>query len=176
VVAAAEPWIVLADTLLQREALIGRLAESRPPRDFAGLARSARLDVGAAEVLALLTAVEVSPARQRLVAYVQDSVHLPRLTLATLARVFFEPDHPGERTLSPGGALIRARLARLGGDGPWATRTGEPAARVCWHLGGDAALDPELPAGAAIRPGSAAAGGASVAGAEPSSAANTNVT
>src|SRR4051794_3561798 len=33
----AESWTVLADTLLQREALICRLAEGRPPRDFAGL-------------------------------------------------------------------------------------------------------------------------------------------
>ena len=138
----AEPWATLADTLLQREALICRLAEGRPPRDFAGLfvgddeidrvlaslpgldgpaperaaavrdsvapqvrkarrefaarlrdrspfatvARAARLGIGDAEVLALLVAVEMSPARQRLVAYVQDSVQLPRLTLATLAR------------------------------------------------------------------------------------------
>ena len=34
-----EPWTVLADALLQREALICRLAEGRPPRDFAGLIR-----------------------------------------------------------------------------------------------------------------------------------------
>ncbi|HYN94204.1 MAG TPA: hypothetical protein VES42_10195, partial [Pilimelia sp.] len=33
----AGPWAVLADTLLQREALVCRLAEGRPPRDFAGL-------------------------------------------------------------------------------------------------------------------------------------------
>ncbi len=31
------PEIVLADVLLQREALVGRLGEGRPPRDFAGL-------------------------------------------------------------------------------------------------------------------------------------------
>jgi hypothetical protein len=33
----AEPWEVFADTLLQREALICRLAMGRAPRDFAGL-------------------------------------------------------------------------------------------------------------------------------------------
>src|SRR3954462_4857452 len=33
----APPWTTLADALLQREALICRLAEGRPPRDFAGL-------------------------------------------------------------------------------------------------------------------------------------------
>ena len=126
-VSPAEPWATLADTLLQREALICRLAEGRPPRDFAGLyvaedevervlhslpgldgpsaeraaavraglaelvaaareaftaalagqsrfatvVRTAQLPVPEAEVLALLIAVELSPARQRLVAYVQ---------------------------------------------------------------------------------------------------------
>lgn len=193
-----EPWVVLADTLLQREALVCRLAEGRPPRDFAGLyvgdedvdrllrtlpgldgpaaerteavrsgteeqvvaARaafraslgdgsrfgevvgSAGLDAGAAEVLALIAAVEMSPARQRLVAYLQDSVQLPRLTLATLARV-----DGGERALSPGGALVRSGLARPTGDGPWAGLTAEPAARLIWHLRGDDAPDPALPPG-----------------------------
>src|SRR4051812_43461518 len=148
-------WITLADALLQREALICRLAQGRPPRDFAGLyvadeeverllaglpgldgpaaervaavragaagtidparaafaefltgpsrfaavAGAARLGPGEAEVLALLLAVEMSPARQRLVSYVQDSVQLPRLTLATLGSIFAEPEHPGERAL-----------------------------------------------------------------------------
>src|SRR4029453_2683282 len=37
----AETWAVLADLLLQREALVCRVAEGRPPRDFAGLYVSA---------------------------------------------------------------------------------------------------------------------------------------
>jgi hypothetical protein len=36
-IAAPEPWEVLADTLLQREALLCRLGEGVPPRDFAGM-------------------------------------------------------------------------------------------------------------------------------------------
>ena len=203
--AAVDPWATLADTLLQREALICRLAESRPPRDFAGLyvadeevdrvlnalpgvdgpgpervaavrarmaaavaaaraafaasldgtsraavlARSARLTVAEAEVLALLVAVELSPARQRLVSYIQDSVQLPRLTLASLARIFAdEPEHPGERALAPGAGLRRAALVRLAGEGPWATLVGEPAVRLIWHLRGDTSSDPDLPPGA----------------------------
>ncbi|MFD0524812.1 ATP-binding protein [Paractinoplanes durhamensis] len=200
-----EAWTLLADALLQREALICRLGEGRPPRDFAGLfvaddeverllaslpgldgpgpervaavragaaapvvkaradlaaatdgrfaalVRSAGLDAGEAEVLALLVAVEISPARQRLVAYIQDSVQLPRLTLASLGRIFFEDEHPSARSLSPGGALIRTGLARLTGEGPWATLVAEPAARLIWHLAGDGAADPKLPAGATIR-------------------------
>ncbi|MGX6606289.1 ATP-binding protein [Micromonosporaceae bacterium Da 78-11] len=204
-----EPWTTLADGLLQREALICRLAEGRPPRDFAGLyvaddeierllaslpgmdgpgpervaavragtaaplvqaraafeaaltgssrfatvARRARLTTGDAEVLALLVAVELSPARQRLVAYVQDSVQLPRLTLATLGRIFTEPDHPAERSMAPAGALVRSGLARTTGDGPWATLTAEPATRLIWHLRGDDSPDPALPAGTEMRAG-----------------------
>jgi hypothetical protein len=199
----AEPWTVLADALLQREALICRLAEGRPPRDFAGLyvadeeverllgtlpgldgpgpervtavragttgpveaaraafggqgrfdlvVAAAALEPGEAEVLALLLAVEMSPARQRLVAYIQDSVQLPRLTLATLGRIFFEQDHPGARSLSPGGGLVRAGLARPAGDGPWATLAAEPAARLVWHIAGDDSPDPGLPPGSTIR-------------------------
>ncbi|GAA0568233.1 hypothetical protein GCM10010172_60530 [Paractinoplanes ferrugineus] len=223
-----EAWTALADALLQREALICRLGEGRPPRDFAGLyvaddeverllatlpgldgpglervaamragaagpvvaaraafaadpggpfadlAGRAGLRTGEAEVLALLVAVEMSPARQRLVAYIQDSVQLPRLTLATLRRVFFEDDHPSARALSPGGALVRAGLARLTGDGPWATLTAEPAARVIWHLTGDHTPDPALPAGATIRhptpttpPAPASGGAVSAAGGPP---------
>jgi len=210
----ADPWATLADTLLQREALICRLAEGRPPRDFAGLyvadeevervlnalpgldgpgpervaavragtastiaearaafatelegtsrpallARCAQLTVAEAEVLALLIAVELSPARQRLVAYIQDSVQLPRLTLASLARIFGdEPGHPAERTLAPASGLRRAALVRLTGDGPWATLVGEPATRLMWHLRGDASSDPDLPPGAVRVPAESAA-------------------
>jgi len=209
----AEPWTALADTLLQREALICRLAEGRPPRDFAGLyvaddeaqrllttlpgldgpgpervaavragvagplarareafaaslagdsrfaaaCRRARLSAGEAEVLALLVAVELSPARQRLVSYVQDSVQLPRLTLASVRRVFAEPDHPAERALAPGSGPTRAALVRLAGDGPWATLTAEPAARLIWHLSGDDSPDPGLPPGTVVRAAGSAA-------------------
>ena len=208
----ANPSETLADTLLQREALICRLAEGRPPRDFAGLyvadeevervlnglpgldgpgparvgavragtaaviaaarsafvaslggdsplaalARSAGLTPAEAEVLALLVAVELSPARQRLVSYIQDSVQLPRLTLAGLARIFAdEPGHVGERALAPGSGLRRAALVRLTGEGPWATLVGEPAARLIWHLRGDPSPDPDLPAGSVRVAGSA---------------------
>ncbi|GIF25960.1 hypothetical protein BJ973_003230 [Actinoplanes tereljensis] len=206
-----EDWITLADALLQREALICRLGEGRPPRDFAGLyvadeevdrllatlpglngpgpERVAAVRAGAAapvvaaraalaenpgagvlgdlitaigltpaeaEVLALVVAVEISPARQRLVAYIQDSVQLPRLTLATIERIFHEEDHPAATVLSPGGGLVRTALARLTGDGPWASLVAEPAARLIWHLTGDDTPDRGLPAGAAVRPGSTA--------------------
>jgi hypothetical protein len=203
-----EPWGVLADVLLQREALVCRIAEGRPPRDFAGLfvgpddldrvlatlpgldgpgvdqvaavraqvhadvdrarkdfvssmdgqspfaalVRSAGLTVQDAEVFALLAAVELDPARQRLVAYVQDSVQLPQLTLATLARAF---DHPGELCVAPDSALRRAALVEVGTAGPWATRACALPARVAWHLRGDRSADPDLPPGTRRHLGSA---------------------
>jgi hypothetical protein len=199
----AEPWTALADSLLQREALVCRVAEGRPPRDFAGmyvarddidrilaslpgldgpgpeqaaevrrrtdpevrqarqafaaslatqaafalLARSAGLSAPEAEVLALLAAVETSPARQRLVAYIQDSVQLPQLTLATLGRIFAAPRHPAERCVAPDSRLRRAELVEIGTGGAWATRSCAPTVRVVWHLRGDDSLDPDLPAG-----------------------------
>ncbi|MEV6634653.1 ATP-binding protein [Actinoplanes sp. NPDC051470] len=197
-----DPWAVLADTLLQREALVSRLAEGRPPRDFAGLyvgneeleralaalpgldgpgpdrvtavraglaaqvasareafatwlagdsrfaavARTAGLSAPEAEALALVVAVEQSTARQRLVSYVQDSVQLPRLTLATLDRVF-EDDSP----LKPSGRLLRAGLVQLTGDGAWAVLAVAAAPRLIWHLRGDDAPDPALPPGTSMR-------------------------
>jgi len=208
------PWQVLADTLLQREALVCRLGDGVLPRDFAGLyvgaeevdrilrglpglggadsdqvepvrqrlapgvaaaraafvesltgpspfariARRAGLDLADAEVLAVLAAVEMSPQRMRLVAYVQDNVALPRPTLATLTRLFAADDgHPAERRVAPGSALRRAELVEVGGDGPWATRMCAPAPRVVWALRGDDSADPGLPAGTRRLPGSAAA-------------------
>jgi hypothetical protein len=208
----ADPATVLADVLLQREALICRLAEGRPPQDFAGmyvgqeeldrvlvtlpgldgpaaelaaavrertdpevararaafrasldgdsplasLARSARLAPPEAEVLALLAAVETSPARQRLVAYVQDSVQLPQLTLATLGRIFADPDHPADLCVAPGAALCRAELVEVGISGAWATRTCALPGRVVWHLRGDSSADADLPPGSSRQAGEAA--------------------
>ena len=199
------PWQVLADTLLEREALVCRLGDGMLPHDFAGLyvggeevdrilrglpglggatvdkvrplldslapavaaareafvgsltgpepfarmARRAGLAPAEAEVLAVLAAVELSPQRMRLLAYVQDNVALPRPTLATLGRMFAADDgHPGERAVAPGAALRRAELVEVGADGPWATRMCAPAPRVSWALRGDDSADPGLPPGA----------------------------
>jgi AAA+ superfamily predicted ATPase len=214
-------WQVLADTLLQREALLCRLGGGRVPREFAGLyvddgeveqvlatlpglggppqgqadalvarlrpaldaagtrfaaslagaasgadavfarlAAGCRLGDADARVLALSAAVEVSPHRMRLVAYVQDDVQLPRLTLDTVERLV----PGGARCLAPGAPLRRASLVEVAEDGPWATRMCWPASRVTWALAGDDSADPALPAGARrLAAGDAAAGG----GAEP---------
>jgi hypothetical protein len=209
------PWQVLADTLLQREALVCRLGDGVLPHDFAGLyvgaeevdrilrglpglagaspdkvqpllhslapgvaaaresfaeslstadpfgriVRRAGLDLADAEVLAVLAAVELSPQRMRLVAYIQDNVALPRPTLAMLTRLFAADDgHPAERCVAPGSALRRAELVEVGTEGPWATRMCAPAPRVTWALRGEDSADPGVPAGTRRVAGSAPGG------------------
>ncbi|ALG15304.1 ATPase [Kibdelosporangium phytohabitans] len=188
----------MADTLLQREALVCRLGEGLLPHDFAGLyighdevdgilaelpgaagpaaakvdallrqldpelavarkqfdeslasgqstfdrlARTARLDSRDAQALAVLLAVERSPHRMRLVAYFQDNVQLPRLTVASLSRIL------DARCVAPDAPLRRAEFVEIGTDGPWATRMCWPAPRLTWALAGDVSTDSALPAG-----------------------------
>ncbi|OLB79506.1 MAG: ATPase [Actinobacteria bacterium 13_2_20CM_2_71_6] len=139
-----------------REAFV---AELTGPSPFARIVRRAGLDLAAAEVLALLAGIEMSPQRMRLVAYVQDNVALPRPTLATLARLFAaDAGHPAERCVAPGSALRRAELVEVGGDGPWAVRMCALAPRVVWALRGADSPDPGLPAGTRRRPGDAKPG------------------
>jgi hypothetical protein len=136
-VASLEPDLAAA-----RDAFLAYLATDAP---FARIVRTAGLDPSAAEVFALLAAVELSPHRMRLVAYLQDDVQRPRPTLATLARMF--PDGVGDAAVGPGSALYRAELVEVGAEGPWATRMCHPPARVIWALRGNSAPDPGLPAG-----------------------------
>ena len=202
------PWEVLADLLLQREALLCRLGEGVPPRELAGwfvttedvdrllrslpgldgppadvagplrqqldaavslartafvgslgdaslfsrLVRGADLDVGEAELLGLLAAVEVDPQRQRLLGYVQDNVQLPQPTLATLDRIY-RNGTGGARLVAPDRALCRAALVEIGDSGPWAVRMCALPTRVIWYLRGDLAPDRGLPPDARRIPG-----------------------
>ncbi|MCE7011230.1 AAA family ATPase [Kibdelosporangium philippinense] len=195
---SAPPWQVMADTLLQREALVCRLGEGLLPHDFAGLyigheevdrilaelpgasgpaaakvealvrqlepeivlarkqfdeslasgqstfdrlARTARLDSRDAQALAVLLAVERSPHRMRLVAYFQDNVQLPRLTVASLSRIL------DARSVAPDAPLRRAEFVEIGTEGPWATRMCWPAPRLTWAIAEDDSVDSALPAG-----------------------------
>lgn len=135
-----------------RAGLVDDLAgESR----FARLARSAHLDPDTAATLAVLAAVEVSPSRQRLVGYLHDDVRLPRVTLSLLqhlgatdhrATTHGATTHGATTHCAPDAALVRLGLVVVEPTGPWATRTVTVADRVLWHLLGDDATDPALPA------------------------------
>ena len=112
---------------------------------FAHLVAGARLKPAEAAALACISAVELSPDRQRLVAYVQDNVQLGRLTVPTLDRLL-DTDDASSAALAPGGALLRAGLVGLDGTGGWAQQVAVLPARVCWHLRGVDDPDPDLPA------------------------------
>jgi hypothetical protein len=114
---------------------------------FARAARVARLSQDDVEVLAVLCAVEMHPQRQRLVAYIQDSVQLPRVTLATLDRIF-GPGHSGSRAVAPQAALLRCELVIVEMSAPWAVRMCSVVPRLAWALHGDDSPDPDLPPGA----------------------------
>jgi hypothetical protein len=116
---------------------------------FARMVGSATLSPDEAEVLALLAAVEMDERRQRLAVYVQDSVHLPRLALGTLDRLF-PPPHAGVRAVAPDARLARAALVQVEDGGPWATRMASVARRAAWVLAGDDSPDQDLPQDAAM--------------------------
>ncbi len=117
---------------------------AEPSSMFTGICWNARLAPAEAEVLALLAAIELDPRRQRLVAYAQDNVTLPRATLATLRRMFPEP-HPGPVAVGSDSRLRRAALVDVQDDGPWAVRMASVHPAVAWALHGDRSLDPDLP-------------------------------
>jgi len=129
---------------------------------FSTLVRRAALEPQEAEVLALLVAIERSPARQRLLAYAQDDVSATRPWLSTIGRLF-SGEHPGLLTLSEGARLRRAELVDVSGEQAWAVRPVQLSPRVLWSLAGDESPDPALPRGVDLMPaaehrGDAAAG------------------
>lgn len=124
-----------------RLALAAWAAQSDDP--LARVCRNAGLTLNDVETLALLTAVELDPQRQRVVAYVQDSVQLPRPTLGLLGRVLGQAGPP---TAAPGSPLRVAELVTVEDSGPWAIRMCGVAPRLVWAVLGVGAPDPDLPA------------------------------
>jgi hypothetical protein len=121
---------------------------------FGDVVRSTWLTDDEAEVFALLTAVELSPARQRLVCYLQDNIQLPRLTVDGLGQLFAgDAGHVGAEAVAPGAALQRAAFVNVAGDGPLAVRPCVVADRVLWHFLGDDTPDQALPLGVGRRRG-----------------------
>ncbi|MBD8062880.1 ATP-binding protein [Actinomycetaceae bacterium Sa1BUA1] len=112
-------------------------------------ARNAGLGPPGAEALALACAVEVEPQRQRLVAYVQDSVRLDRPTLAVVDRIL---GREATLALAPGAPLRTSGLVDVRDDGsPWAVRMCTVAPRLVWATRGHHGCDPALQPGATVR-------------------------
>lgn len=104
------------------------------------LAGSADLDREAAEVLAACAAVELDPARQRLVGYLADDAAVRRCTFHVLG-LLFGADHLGAAAAATDGPLRRAALVEVTAGVPFADRQVGVPEPVLWHLLGRAALD-----------------------------------
>jgi hypothetical protein len=130
-----------------RKDLLGTVADPDETDRFAVLAARAGLDPSEVEVLAVLSAVEVDPRRQRLVGYLNDDVTQRRTTPWTLRRLLGS-DALG--CLGPGSRLRRCCLVDLDASAPWGSAPISVPAAVLWWLAGDDAPDPELPAGTRI--------------------------
>ena len=113
----------------------------------------ASLSADEVEVLALLLAIELTPSRQRLLAYVQDDDTMTRLSLGTVRRLF-PPPHGGTLALARDGRLQRAQLVKVEGAGPWSMQVAAVAPSVTWAFVADTSLDPDLPIGLRMLPGS----------------------
>ncbi|MFN8075918.1 MAG: ATP-binding protein [Kineosporiaceae bacterium] len=118
---------------------------------LAVLARRAALEPADVEVLALALAVEVHPDRQRLVAYLQDNVLLPRPTVPLLDRLLGAPAVAAAR---PGARLRRLALLGLDAGPAWGQRMLAVPEVLCWAAAaaGRAAVDPDLPPGCRLEP------------------------
>jgi hypothetical protein len=96
------------------------------------------------EVMALLLAIELSPARQRALAYIQDNVAATRPTLATLAALL-PPPHRGVLAVGASSRLVSAALVEVDGTGPWGAHVVSLSPPVVWAFAGDGSPDPDLP-------------------------------
>ena len=117
-------------------------AELKEDTAFSILAANARLDPLGATFMGLACAIELEPAHQRLVGWLQDDPGSRRATLGLMARI------QGDEALQvfgPDAALLRAGYITVDSDGPWASQQiiVEPA--VMWTLIGDRSRDPDLP-------------------------------
>ena len=108
------------------------------------LARSARLDGDALEVLAVTAALEADVTLQRLASFAQNDVTRTRLSLHWLRRLLGDG---AVAAVGPDGALHAAGLVRLEGDGPWSSLSVTVPVSVSWVLAGLDSRD-DLPAGA----------------------------
>ncbi|WP_436699430.1 ATP-binding protein [Nocardioides sp. BYT-33-1] len=127
--------------------------ESSP---FATLCANAAASEEAAELLALVVAVEVDPARAAQVAVLDGTGRSARLSLGAAARLLGDVSRCAA-AIGPGSALLRAALVELSEEGTWAATRIRLAPGVVWALAGDTAPDPDLPLGSHWAAGDATA-------------------
>lgn len=112
---------------------------------LAAVATNARLDAAACEVLGLLLAVELDAGRQALVRRLTSTTGATGHLALGLLRRLFGDGSAGLAAVAPDGALVRACLVTVPGDGPWAQRPVRLAASVLWAATGDDSVEPAVP-------------------------------
>lgn len=113
----------------------------------AAIGENAMLSAEEADVLAVALAVELDPDLARVVAWLQDDLTRPQLSLALVRRLFPHP-HAGPLAFGPRSTLVRSGLANVSDQGPWAQRVIQLHPGVLWAMDGDVASDPDLAPGA----------------------------
>lgn len=127
---------------------------------FACVVANAALPADAAEVLAVLVAVELHPARATLVQRFTGAL-LRSPTLGLLRSLFPSP-HAGVGAVAPDGALQRVAFVRPLGDDVFSSVPVRVEPGVLWAVLGDGSLDAELPDGVEVLEGGAGGAGAAV--------------
>lgn len=130
---------------------------------FACVVANAALPADAAEVLAVLVAVELHPARATLVQRLTGA--LLRSATVGLLRSLFPAPHTGVHALAPDGALQRVAFVRPPGDDVFSSVPVRVEPGVLWAVLDDTSLDAELPDGVEVLVGGSGTGRASADGA-----------
>ncbi len=132
-----EPQLAAAREQLHAEA--GKASEP-----LYRIGRNAQVSGEGIEAFALLAAIELSPQKQRLLAYLQDNVSATRPWLSTLDQ-FFPAEDAGASLVAQSSPLATAGLVSVDETGPWGTLAVRLRDRVVWAISGDNSPDPALP-------------------------------
>lgn len=111
---------------------------------FGALIRRFAFDNVESELLLLVTGIEIEPARQRLLGYIQDDLTQPHLHLGTIERLFGGTSIPA---LQDRGRLTQSHLIRVEPGVTWAQNRIVPSQSLTWLVAvGEPPSTPPAPA------------------------------
>jgi hypothetical protein len=131
----------------QIDRALNALLEPDEMGPFDAIAFNADLDPPSVTVLAVAVAIELHPARQLLVAYLNDDVSRRWLSPAAIGRML---GSRAVRALGSDEPLARCCLVSITGDGPWSLRPVQAAPTLVAALGGAPGRDADLPRDARV--------------------------
>ena len=132
------------------EGLARALLDTASP--FAQLCENSGVEGPSAELLAILLACDVDPARGVRVAALAGSTRPGPVTLGAAVRLLGDLGRCAE-AVGPDSPLQRAALVEVEPASTWAASEIHLAPSVVWALAGDGAPDPDLPVGARLQVG-----------------------